>query len=101
MTDVPITSDTPITSDPGRRGRHGPGLTAVRHLSQGIGAVGVKELRGRMRGRRAFVILTIYLVLGGFRVDGRTDHGAELQLGFRWLRRNGICVDRTGRLLRC
>ena len=33
----------------------------------GIAAVGVKELRGRMRGRRAFVILTIYLLLlGGF-----------------------------------
>ena len=33
----------------------------------GIAAIGVKELRGRMRGRRAFVILTIYLVLlGGF-----------------------------------
>jgi ABC-type transport system involved in multi-copper enzyme maturation permease subunit len=29
----------------------------------GIGAVGVKELRGRMRGRRAFVILSLYLVL--------------------------------------
>jgi len=42
-------------------------LTAVRHTAGGIGAVGVKELRGRMRGRRAFVILTIYLVLlGGF-----------------------------------
>ena len=27
----------------------------------GITAIGVKELRGRMRGRRAFVILTIYL----------------------------------------
>jgi ABC-type transport system involved in multi-copper enzyme maturation permease subunit len=33
----------------------------------GIAAIGVKELRGRMRGRRAFVIITIYLVLlGGF-----------------------------------
>ena len=33
----------------------------------GVTAIGVKELRGRMRGRRAFVILTIYLVLlGGF-----------------------------------
>lgn len=33
----------------------------------GIAAIGVKELRGRMRGRRAFVILTIYLLLlGGF-----------------------------------
>ena len=29
----------------------------------GIAAIGVKELRGRMRGRRAFVILTIYLLL--------------------------------------
>jgi ABC-type transport system involved in multi-copper enzyme maturation permease subunit len=29
----------------------------------GIVAIGVKELRGRMRGRRAFVILTIYLAL--------------------------------------
>jgi ABC-type transport system involved in multi-copper enzyme maturation permease subunit len=36
-------------------------------IAGGIGAVGVKELRGRMRGRRAFVILTIYLLLlGGF-----------------------------------
>jgi ABC-type transport system involved in multi-copper enzyme maturation permease subunit len=33
----------------------------------GISAIGVKELRGRMRGRRAFVFLTVYLVLlGGF-----------------------------------
>ena len=29
----------------------------------GIAAVGVKELRGRMRGRRAFVNLTLYLAL--------------------------------------
>ena len=29
----------------------------------GIGAVGVKELRGRMRGRRAFAILSGYLIL--------------------------------------
>jgi ABC-type transport system involved in multi-copper enzyme maturation permease subunit len=35
--------------------------------STGFSAVGVKELRGRMRGKRAFVLLTIYLViLGGF-----------------------------------
>jgi ABC-type transport system involved in multi-copper enzyme maturation permease subunit len=33
----------------------------------GVAAVGVKELRGRMRGRRAFVILTLYLLfLAGF-----------------------------------
>jgi ABC-type transport system involved in multi-copper enzyme maturation permease subunit len=30
---------------------------------RGITAIGVKELRGRMRGRRAFVILTVYLLL--------------------------------------
>ena len=29
----------------------------------GISAVGIKELRGRMRGRRAFAVLTIYLTL--------------------------------------
>src|SRR6185503_2431229 len=66
MTDVPITPDSPIASEPARParpGRRGPGFTTFRHLGQGIGAVGVKELRGRMRGRRAFVILTIYLVL--------------------------------------
>ncbi len=35
--------------------------------TSGIAAIGVKELRGRMRGRRAFIILTIYLLLlGGF-----------------------------------
>jgi ABC-type transport system involved in multi-copper enzyme maturation permease subunit len=40
------------------------GLSEVRH---GIVAVGVKELRGRMRGKRAFILLTIYLlILGGF-----------------------------------
>ena len=36
-----------------RSGTSGPGMAAV----------GVKELRGRMRGRRAFVILTLYLLL--------------------------------------
>jgi len=42
-------------------------LAGMRRTVGGIGAVGVKELRGRMRGRRAFVILTIYLLLlGGF-----------------------------------
>jgi ABC-type transport system involved in multi-copper enzyme maturation permease subunit len=42
-------------------------LSGLSRTAGGIGAVGVKELRGRMRGRRAFVILTIYLLLlGGF-----------------------------------
>jgi len=49
-------ADTPRRSFPG-----------LARTAGGIGAVGVKELRGRMRGRRAFVILTIYLLLlGGF-----------------------------------
>jgi len=42
-------------------------LVDLRRTAGGIGAVSVKELRGRMRGRRAFVILTIYLtLLAGF-----------------------------------
>jgi ABC-type transport system involved in multi-copper enzyme maturation permease subunit len=36
---------------------------AFRRTAGGVGAVGVKELRGRMRGRRAFVIISLYLVL--------------------------------------
>ncbi len=35
----------------------------LRRTARGVNAVGAKELRGRMRGRRAFVILTLYLVL--------------------------------------
>jgi ABC-type transport system involved in multi-copper enzyme maturation permease subunit len=42
-------------------------LAAARHTFGGIAAISVKELRGRMRGRRAFVVLTLYLfLLGGF-----------------------------------
>ena len=49
------------------RRRVGLPSLSLRRTSGGIAAVGVKELRGRMRGRRAFVILTIYLLLlGGF-----------------------------------
>lgn len=44
-----------------------PRFGAVFRAIGGIAAIGVKELRGRMRGRRAFIILTIYLLLlGGF-----------------------------------
>jgi ABC-type transport system involved in multi-copper enzyme maturation permease subunit len=40
---------------------------ALRDVGNGVVAVGVKELRGRMRGRRAFVVLTVHLLLvGGF-----------------------------------
>ncbi len=51
----------------------------------GIAAVGVKELRGRMRGRRAFVILTIYLLLlAGFTwmIDAIQERNAQVQAGF-------------------
>lgn len=48
--------------------RHRP--NPIRSIARGIDsivAVGVKELRGRVRGRRAFVVLTLYLLfLGGF-----------------------------------
>ncbi len=56
------------TTIPSTRPSRGRGLLAgLGRAAGGIGAVGVKELRGRMRGRRAFVILTIYLLLtGGF-----------------------------------
>ena len=68
---------TPSTSTRSRRpsSRHrrstiGRGLipiAAFRHTAGGIAAISVKELRGRMRGRRAFVILTLYLfLLAGF-----------------------------------
>jgi ABC-type transport system involved in multi-copper enzyme maturation permease subunit len=37
----------------------------VRRFWSGITAVSIKELRGRMRGRRAFAVLTVYLLLLG------------------------------------
>jgi ABC-type transport system involved in multi-copper enzyme maturation permease subunit len=40
---------------------------ALREIGDGVAAVGVKELRGRMRGRRAFVMLTLHLlIVAGF-----------------------------------
>jgi ABC-type transport system involved in multi-copper enzyme maturation permease subunit len=45
-----------------RRRTLNPRLALAGALS-GLTAIGVKELRGRMRGRRAFVILTVYLML--------------------------------------
>ena len=49
-----------VAPRPARR-RRNP-VRALRALSGGIVAIGVKELRGRMRGRRAFVILSLYLL---------------------------------------
>jgi ABC-type transport system involved in multi-copper enzyme maturation permease subunit len=47
-----------------RRTRPNP-IRALRSGVQGVVAVGVKELRGRVRGRRAFVVLTFYLLFLG------------------------------------
>jgi ABC-2 type transport system permease protein len=69
--DMPADSGTPIemTARPATR-VHRPGFRMPRRIGTalaGVTAVAVKELRGRMRGRRAFVILTVYLLLlGGF-----------------------------------
>jgi ABC-2 type transport system permease protein len=49
----------PVIGTVGSRRR----LGAIRDVGAGMAAVGVKELRGRMRGRRAFVVLTLYLLL--------------------------------------
>lgn len=38
-------------------------LSPVSEFAHGVTAVTARELRGRMRGRRAFVVLTIYLLL--------------------------------------
>ncbi|HEX7223875.1 MAG TPA: ABC transporter permease [Candidatus Limnocylindrales bacterium] len=62
---APMTTTAPV-GRAGRSSRFDP-LAALRFGLNGIAAVGVKELRGRMRGRRAFVILTLYLLfLAGF-----------------------------------
>lgn len=58
-------------------------FAAAAHATGGVAAIGVKELRGRMRGRRAFVILTIYLVLlGGFALMVETLIERSYQTGF-------------------
>ena len=63
-----LAETAPVTGTArGRAGRRFQPLARLRALGAGITAVGVKELRGRMRGRRAFVILTLYLLfLAGF-----------------------------------
>jgi ABC-type transport system involved in multi-copper enzyme maturation permease subunit len=60
-----IATAVPTQVVPTRRlGRPRLGLRdGVRSAFAGFTAIGVKELRGRMRGRRAFVILTVYLLL--------------------------------------
>jgi ABC-type transport system involved in multi-copper enzyme maturation permease subunit len=58
---VGVTAAPVATGAARPRARRSPGRS-IRSLGSGIAAVGVKELRGRMRGRRAFVILTVYLL---------------------------------------
>ena len=63
----PARTDAVIQREPGpgiRLARPHP-LRALRSGIGGIAAVGVKELRGRVRGRRAFVVLTFYLLFLG------------------------------------
>jgi hypothetical protein len=44
--------------------RRGPAIgRRVRGFFSAVAAVSAKELRGRMRGRRAFVVVTVYLLL--------------------------------------
>ena len=68
---APAPADVPAptpASGPTEHARTRPHpVAALRHTFGGIAAISVKELRGRMRGRRAFVILTLYLfLLAGF-----------------------------------
>jgi ABC-type transport system involved in multi-copper enzyme maturation permease subunit len=59
---APVSETSEIAADSAGPRRRSP-FGVFRRTAGGIGAVGVKELRGRMRGRRAFVILSLYLVL--------------------------------------
>jgi len=59
---APAVADPPTVVIPRRK--H---FASFARTAGGVSAIGVKELRGRMRGRRAFAIITIYLLLlGGF-----------------------------------
>jgi ABC-2 type transport system permease protein len=73
-----VTAPT-VAHAPPRRVR----FASATRATGGIAAIGVKELRGRMRGRRAFVILTIYLLLlGGFALMVETLIERNYQTGF-------------------
>lgn len=60
-----------------------PRYSAFARTVGGIVAIGVKELRGRMRGRRAFIILTVYLLLlGGFALMVEKVMESTFNIGF-------------------
>ncbi len=64
MTDLTEATVEAVPATTAVRRRRGIGVPSVlQRTAGGVGAVGVKELRGRMRGRRAFTILSGYLVL--------------------------------------
>lgn len=52
-----------MTATGARLSRRGGLRRRLASFWSGISAVSIKELRGRMRGRRAFVVVTIYLLL--------------------------------------
>lgn len=71
--------DEPAVVPVPRRAR----ITAFTRVAAGVAAIGVKDLRGRMRGKRAFVILTIYLLLlAGFALMIETVIERSYQTGF-------------------
>lgn len=71
--------DEPAVVPVPRRAR----VTAFTRVAAGVAAIGVKDLRGRMRGKRAFVILTIYLLLlAGFALMIETVIERSYQTGF-------------------
>jgi ABC-2 type transport system permease protein len=75
----PAADDTPPAVVAPRRKR----FTSFTRTAGGISAIGVKELRGRMRGRRAFAIITIYLLLlGGFALMAEKLVEANYMTGF-------------------
>lgn len=74
-----VPEPTPVAPGGRRRQR----AMAFGRTASGIAAIGVKELRGRMRGRRAFIILTIYLLLlGGFALMVETIIERSYATGF-------------------
>ena len=78
--EVPIVAGVPSATHAMPRRRR---FAAVARAIGGIAAIGVKELRGRMRGRRAFVILTIYLLLlAGFALMVETLIERSYETGF-------------------
>jgi ABC-type transport system involved in multi-copper enzyme maturation permease subunit len=84
--DPQLPTDGTMSGDPGmppvaphRRNR----FSAFARVAAGVAAIGVKDLRGRMRGRRAFVILTIYLaLLAGFALMVETLVQRSYETGF-------------------